>query len=498
MTQTARGSQVSLALNGALGWLDSAPTDDPMQDLAPLRHHLRTIVGAGIDASQRVAVVHRLQRRADAVSRALRGLLHDSALPLAPRLNLVAQGLLDVHGLLAAANLRIARELSPSRLAQAGTSLAAVCARALGNLGEQQQIALLVASAPPDDMWRMALKAHSLLGACPREEIEDAEGSFRHMLALAAAQPETFSGNEIAFLIDYLHRIAPDVETGARPYGAIDSWYWLDGQRDQGPIAVTRRPPGGGNRVIYFSCAALAKRTDQMLHRLAEGEQPANLDLPSWAGTDDGRAVLAKAQSRWASPPRRRYHHRPSSYSVEICPEIERLWDLMRSGNGGDSPHEVPLPITKWKIFNESPGGFAMMHVSGAISGLTSGDALGLRISPNRPWNICLVRWARSNRDEQVELGLELIAPSAAPVQIVRRDDAVGARLSTALLLRPATHHHGKEVLLTRRSRSTAEPFTMIAEPNGKLRLTECQVQRLALQTARVEMLEFSRDYSPQ
>lgn len=471
--------------------------DDPLQDLAPLRHHLRTIVGASVDAGQRIAIVLRLQHRADMVSQALKRLLHHAALPLPPRLNLIAQGLLDVHGTLAGAYLRIARELSPSRLVQAGDSLGGMCRRALQNLCEQQQVALYVATAAPLDMWRLALKAHTLLCASPEEDHGTSERSFRHMLALAAAQPETFTGREVAFLSDYLAHVALGIEIAAKPYGAVDSWYWLDGHRDHGPIAVTRRPPGNDGRVIYFSCADLAQLTDQILRRLAEGDEPARLGLPAQAGTDDGRIVLARAQTRWANPPRRRYHHRPSSYAVEICPEIERLWDLMRSSEGGETPHQVPLPITKWKIFNESPGGFAMMHVSGAISGLTSGDALGLRISPNRPWNICLVRWARSNRSEQVELGLELIAPSAAPVQIVRRDGTTGTQLSTALLLKTASHQHGKEVLLTRRSRATAEPFTMIAEPGGKLRLTECQVQRLALQTARVEMLEFSRDYTP-
>jgi hypothetical protein len=43
-----------------------------------------------------------------------------------------------------------------------------------------------------------------------------------------------------------------------------------------------------------------------------------------------------------------------------------------------------------------------------------------------------------------------------------------------------------------------AHRFTLIRAETGKLQLTECDVRRLALQTAKVEKFEFRRDYSAQ
>jgi cyclic-di-GMP-binding protein len=496
MMPIARGPQSQSALASALAWLDAPAIGDRLHDLSPLRHHLRAVVDAALDPLKKLMLLDPFRKRADAVNGSLKEPLKAATLPLTPRLRLIAQGLTDIHGLLATATLDAARKLTARQRAASGQRLADICFSVLHDLAEQQQVALMVAASPPADLWQHAQAAYSLLTTCPADETNAAERVLSAMLALAAAQPETFVGQETAFLINYLHSVPIGVAIDQQPKAPLDSWYWLDARQPQPPIAVARRPPPAGGKLLYFSCAALAQAADEHLRRLTAGDTPAALGLPPSLATEDCRIVLGRTQARWASPPRRRHHHRPSNYPVEICPELDQLWDLLREAGSTDAK-PAPIPLTKWRVMNESPGGFAMTHMSGAISGLASGRALGLRTSPERPWNICLVRWTRSNDAEHVEVGLELIAPAAAPVQIVRRDSTSRSRLAPALLLRPGHGHHRHESLLTYRSGIASRPFTMITEPNGRVQLTECQVHRPALQTASVEVLEFMRDFSP-
>jgi cyclic-di-GMP-binding protein len=494
MPPNARGPQPVSALASALAWLDAAPIGEPLHDLSPLRHHLRAIADATMDPRKMLMLLQPFQKRADGISAALKPLLKETTLPLVPRLRLIAQGLTDIHGLLATATLDAAAKLTANQRIASGRRFADTCATILRNLAEQQQVALMVATSPAAELWQHAQAAYLLLKMCPREQTEASERILKGMMALAAAQPETFVGGEIGFLIDYLRSVPMRVTIERQPEGPLDAWYWLDEDRAQPPVAVTRRPPPSSGKLLYFSCTALAEVAAEHLRRLTADETPTALGLPPSLVSDDCRLVLGRTQAHWASPPRRRHHHRPSNYAVEICPELDQLWDLLREPG---SANAETTPLTKWMVMNESPGGFAMTHVSGAVSGLVSGGALGLRTSPERPWNICLVRWARSNDTKHIEVGLELIAPAAAPVHIVRRDGTARSRLAPALLLHSGLGHRRHETLLTYRSSAASHPFIMITEPNGRVQLTECQVQRPALQTASVEVLEFMRDYSP-
>jgi cyclic-di-GMP-binding protein len=483
-------------MNGALAWLNAPPAEDPLHELAPLRHHLRAIGGLSPRPAEELALLERFQQRTNIINAALKGLLNDATLPLDPHLRLIAQGLTDIHGLLATAILDAGSKLTEQEASDARLRLAMLGGWILRNLAEQQQVSLLAACGTPADLWRNAQAAHSLLAGCDPAECVAPEQLLKNMFALAAAQPETFAPHEIAFLIDYLNCIHPKVEIHRRPPGLLDTWYWLDENRSYPPMPVVRRRPPAAGKALFFNCTALADMAAAQLERLKAGEKSGSPGLSLIAASEDNQIALARAKAHWASPPKRRFQHRPSRYSVEICSEFDRLWELVRSGEPADTDR-VPMPVTKWTVLNESPGGFAMMHVSGSLSGLVSGGALGLRTSPERPWNICLVRWARSANSEQIELGLQLIAPAASSAQVVRREGEVPTRISPAFLLQAQAEEEDREALLTTRARGAGKPFTLITEPQGKLQLTECMVQRFAIQTSSVEMLEFTRNFSP-
>ena len=109
---------------------------------------------------------------------------------------------------------------------------------------------------------------------------------------------------------------------------------------------------------------------------------------------------------------------------MEICARIQTLWNMLRGGEPAKVSRDA-TPITDWMVLNESPSGFALMHVAGTIEDMAPGDALGLRTAPGRPWNIGLIRWARSDNPEHFELGLEMISPTAIPVEVVQPLDQV-------------------------------------------------------------------------
>ncbi|HZV53363.1 MAG TPA: hypothetical protein VFF82_00365 [Rhodocyclaceae bacterium] len=494
MTVPVRSQQPQPMLQSALAWLTMRPPDDPLHDLGPLKQHLKEVAEASIQPLQRLKVLELFQSRVDSTSKTLKPRLVGASLPLPHRLRSIAEGLTDIHGLLASATLRSMHELRPEDLARPVQDMPAYCTRILGNLAEQQQIALFVSTTAPNGVWVQAQEAFRLLRTIEGADTVAAERLLKGMLALVAVQPESFTAREILFLAEYLHRFATAVDIRHQPLPPLENWHWLEESRDLPPVAIVRRPPPSHGTVLYFSCATLARIAAQHVMQLANGESLATLRLPP--GNDvNHRELLARAQACWLTPPRRHAHRRPSHYRVEICSQFQTLWTLM-----GDSAPKVSgdgTPITDWMVLNESPSGMALMHVSGPVAELVPGDTLGLRTAPGQPWNIGLIRWARSDNPEHFELGLEMISPSAVPVQIVQ-GSTTSAKVSPALLFPASSSLEHNETLMTARGQADIGPFTLIGGTDGKVQLTRCQMRRLALQTAKVEIFEFTRDSAPQ
>lgn len=478
------------ALERALDWLASPPSDDPLRDLPLLRSHLAAIATVTINPLQYLSILELFQTRANYTASTVKPLLLDATLPVPKRLRTVAHGLMDVHGALASGYLKVLRRAA-SELA---ASPARLCAWGLANLAQQLEVAQLVSSPGSPDIWKQLLAFQRLLphaGEAPAADIAEAELHMKAMLALCAAQPESLSPRETAFLAEYLRGCASVVEIlGADAAPGPDA-YWLDEAQGLPPTAVARRPPGQ-RASLRFSCLALSRQAAAHLDRLALGERPEAAGLPGQALLADYRNVLTRASERWQSPPRRQSTRRRNGHRVQVCTHLGPLWQQLRD-QGDASQAEVELPASDWMVLNESASGYAVMHVAGELAGLVAGSAIGLRTTPDKPWNICVVRWARSENPEHIELGLELLSPLAEAVRITRRG-ADGEQLPVpAFLLPPLPTLARGEALLTARGYFEPGGFTLINESGGRLQVVECVAHQVAMHTACIEVFEFER-----
>jgi hypothetical protein len=487
MTTAARSQPSPSQLQDALAWLNAEPAKDPLRDLAPLLRNLREAADAARQPGQRLRVLELFQVRAAALTRALKPHLLDASLPLLQRLRTIAQGLIDIHGTLATLTLRVVFEPGTAGSQDFRQSLPTLCVGILKNLAEQQQAALLVAGPPPANLWANVQTVFQLLRSLPPEAVlPRANRQLKGILALTAAQPETFTARELAFLVEYLDLFSSAVEIDPSPTLPSEQWYWLEDGRDLPPVAVTRRAPPQQRTVFFFSCATLGSQA--AAHAASD---PASLAPSAYRPNEKFRQTLAQAAERWSVPPRRRSHRRSAHFRVEICTSLSDLWALLGGHHPGKPVAAMPA-VTQWMVLNESPGGFCVMHVSGAIGRLTAGDAIGMRMPDETTWTVCLIRWARSDNPEHVEIGVEMIAPSASAISVAGGPEGA----APALLLPPLPALHRSETVLVPRGHYGIPTFTMIREADGKLQLTECRPERLAAQTASVEIIEFSRDFT--
>ncbi|MCK9381728.1 MAG: hypothetical protein M0P95_11795 [Sulfuritalea sp.] len=489
-----------IQLQQALDWLAEPQQDDPLLDLVPLHHHVAAIGSLKLPVLYRLKIKELLQRRAERIDQALSPMLLDVKLPLPIHLGTVAQGLIGLRAELGEAWLKMAGDANPQDLARVHRSSAQICLQGIFNLSRQLIASSLAATPTPTTFWRNAQAlyhgAHESVDptATLPAEMSAFDARFKAMLALTAAQPEGLAPREIAFLADYLETHATVVRIDPiRPEVAGD-WFWLDASLDQAPVPLIRLQPEGA-LCLYFRFGDLADLAARHLDQLNDGVQPLSLGLPLQAAGADYRNALERARQCWAAPRLRSFSRRSQSLPVKVCTQLSTLWTALETDSQREpTSSDCELTHSDWTLVNEGPLGYAIVHVVGEVTGIVAGCAVGLRTGAGAAWQICLVRWARSKSSSHVELGLEVLAPSATPIRIQAFSSRNPEPPVPALLLPALPGLTRGEAILAARGDYNARPFTLLEEQEARLQIVECMPHRSLIETSSVEVFEFIRN----
>ncbi len=100
-------------------------------------------------------------------------------------------------------------------------------------------------------------------------------------------------------------------------------------------------------------------------------------------------------------------------------------------------PDRKQLPQSHQALLvNSSPGGYCAAWESNVPPTLQTGEVLGVREHASHPWSIAVVRWIRQIKHKGTQIGIELLAPSAAPcgVRLIQKVGACSEYLRGLLL----------------------------------------------------------------
>lgn len=381
---------------------------------------------------------------------------------------------------------------------------AVVAAHALHSLTQAFATSSMMSSPPPADLWR---RAH-ILARSAREHYDpdatvvsgtphDPEKIYKGLLALAAAQPEGFSPGEIALASDYLAQYSGTVSLqSTQPEEEGSSWYWVDSNRDSGPMPPNRRIPPDHGELFYCSFQLLARLLGEQISALEAGMPAGNLRLPDGAAANGAHATLKRLQQHWSSPPHRQHPRRHNNFRAQVCVGLNELWQLLEQGASPEENTENQPRTTEWMVLNESPSGYAVMHVSGEVEGLAPGSPIALRPGPDKPWSICIVRWMKSENPEHIELGLELVAPAARSVQLVFRNGDLSQQPTQGLLLPAIPALRENAAVLAPSGAYSSRRFFIVSGEN-KTHVMQGRLLSLDLQTGAVELFQFEPDPYP-
>lgn len=512
MTYTMQASERhSAPVEGALSWLAAEPDDDPVADLAALRGHFGRVRDPAVPGAEFANCLEQFDLRILDICERFRARLLDAPLPLPADLRLPIEGLIDALLDLAAGFQRVLEDVRSRWLGAQRAEAHALIVRAMRLSGEAYLFACMIGAPAPAGFWlrtyallAMAVRIEETLGGDEGGRARPALATADTIMAISALQPESLTGRELVWVRDYLEGAESGSQIGQSRVGDANSLYWMDPEVDAPPTAVSRRAAPDGGELFYFNSGVLARDVARRLEwlelRIAQAEvvglerEVDLLDadgpvLPAGLTPVEALSLLRRMHERWAVPPHRVTQRRRHEYTVQVCAGLRAIWEMFRRG-------EAQARIAEWMVCNESPGGYAIMSVSGVSGVLSAGMVLALRPDAGKPWSLCIVRWIRSDNAEQVELGLQVIAHGGTAATIAFRGGDVKTILP-ALVLPPLSGVRHNPAVLVKTGSYASRRFVLVRDVEQRLYVAQGRVISLDMQTANIELLQYEIDPYP-
>jgi hypothetical protein len=314
------------------------------------------------------------------------------------------------------------------------------------------------------------------------------ETLYGRLVLAAVARPSSFRPDELAFIRSYIDLATRPLEILDTAPRDRDGLFWIDLEGDFPAYAVKRRPPPAEAPALFFAADLIARDAVEHLAALEEPIGPMPSSLPPEAATPAGMATLRRLAELWGSPNKRRFPRRKRAYRSELVTGFGPLWQALNAA--------LAPPASQWMVTNESPDGYALMHIAGDTTGLAVGEVAAVRHGEENPsgvasWQVGLIRWALSENPEHVEIGLQQLAAQAIPARVVR-GSGDGGNVS-ALLLPPSPPARVTPALLLPAGLLSANDRRLaVLIEQGNLRVCEFDVTGIAEQGPSIEVFNLA------
>ena len=336
---------------------------------------------------------------------------------------------------------------------------------------------------------------------------------YKQALLLALADPYRLMPGEV----DKVANIIGHFSGGAiiMPFSADLSGaglFLVQSDSDRAPKALaasTNVTPAPIDKVI--STANLSFTLSELIHQLDGGMPLKSLALP-FVGTSGQASDLLRRLSRaWSLPPKRAFNRQPAAAVAEICAGIKALshyltvqtdpesnaerarlqaattMSLKAVAAGSEAEVRPELITNQCEILNQSASGLALRKTPDSKPLVAVGEIIGVRLPDNDSWNVGAARWVQSNDAQEIELGIQLIAPNGIPLFIEAASGPLTRKHEALLLPGMEALRQAPTILAPRDTYREGMEYKLEHQD----RIDRIKATRLVEQTTHFELFQF-------
>lgn len=512
-------------------WLESLPLTNPVETSRAICDGLTALNRTKVSDETRLKLLETYRGTISKLLPALEDQFTGMPLPLPDKSRQIANQTRQLYAELANGYKLILVDHANRRISfGSGKLLPLIVQRAISSLSRILVVCYQTYAPTPAGIWA---EIHQLFLYAATEKIQDEPVAdletyssvglaYKQALLLALVDPYKLMQGEVGKVMDYLTHFGSHAQL--QPLAQTNNptaLFLVRLESDRPARAVAHNTSVTDARTdILLNTIELARLLHHQILRLEAGDNPQTLLLPGASEDPAYRSLLRRALKHWGVAPKRLFKRiaKDSGMGVQknaditVCAGIRSTHYLLSGGEVLNLPEqaeegietEITLQPTgslleketapnctgsHWLTVNESAGGLAMRRASRTGAKIRVGEIIGLRPENTAAWNIGVVRWMHSESPDHLEMGAQMLAPSARAILI---KPVIGPSTDTfqpALLLpevqalrQPATIAAARGAFQPKRE--------FFVEENG----ATCTIRAVKLveQTASFDLFEFS------
>lgn len=327
------------------------------------------------------------------------------------------------------------------RLSLRGTHLHLIIQRTLAALSKLLCVFYNTYSPTPAGIWsEIHQLAHMALQRNLHDELVDGgknsiSSTYKQILLLALANPYKLMQGEVGRVNDYLATHSKQAKLyPLQPVQGTSGLFLIDLESDSPPKSADQEGDIDPRTHILIGTDTLVTSLHDLTTKLESGRSPKQLNLPDYAKEAVYLNLLRRLLKDWVTVPRRKFKRIANSDTMEVCvglratfhflslteSEIQTLdfSDNRAAEFAAVKNTAVQFSISPWSVTNESASGLRLKRISGSNVQVRVGDVIGMCPQGTLKLSIAVVRWVNYDETENVEVGVQMLAPSATAVTL--------------------------------------------------------------------------------
>ncbi len=238
--------------------------------------------------------------------------------------------------------------------------------------------------------------------------------AYVHTLLVALADPQHLEKADIQRVFNYLSNLA---KLGiVRGIGSIDDTSGLfliklDSNKPPIPFVKSQSAPNASNDILLITLD-VARKMHQHLQLLKAGKLPPDNILPADAVESHYEDLLTYLIKHLGATPKRLFSRAKKDNKVHLVFGISDIHETLKN------PINNTTKISVWQVQNTSASGYALKKFQPTEVSIKVGDFVAMKESTSSDWSIAVLRWIIADEHNQLDIGLQLIAPNVSTVSI--------------------------------------------------------------------------------